>query len=155
MQREFSDKEIETRQPTGWSFSHELYEQHIRERAQAKAETQNVSDSYAGDNIGVINEVGSFAGAVSRIVDNDSDDPEERRRRIEAEENGSTLGTLLGLSVGLIANVADDIAEDTTANYSYEDNRTREEILYEIFGTDDYDEEDYDDDEDEGFSMSL
>ena len=44
-------------------------------------------------------------------------------------------------------------------DYEQEEYKTREEILEEIFGADDYDYDDYDDseDEDEGedFSMSL
>ena len=154
LQREFSDKEIETKQPTGWSVSRKLYEQHIRERAQAKAETQNVSDSYAGDNNGVINEIGSLAGAVSRIVDNDSYDPKERRKRIESEENGSALGTAIGAAIGLAANIVSDSPTQEPEEPTITDEQ-RETILREIFGEDDYDEEDYDDDEDEVFSMSL
>ena len=40
-------------------------------------------------------------------------------------------------------------------DYEQEEYKTREEILEEIFGADDYDYGDYDDDEDEGFSMSM
>ena len=44
-------------------------------------------------------------------------------------------------------------------DYEQEEYKTREEILQEIFGADDYDYDDYDDGEDEdeyeGFSMKL
>ena len=96
MHREFPDSSLDETQPTGWEDSRELYEQHLRERAQSKAETQRISDSYS--NVG--GEISTLAGAVSKIVDNDSEDPDERRKRIEAEENGSSLGTLLGLGIG-------------------------------------------------------
>ena len=150
-QREFPDGE---KQPTGWGFSRELYEQHLRERAQSKAETQRIADSYS--NVG--SKISSFVGAVSKIVDNDSEDPDERRKRIEAEENGSALGTVLGLGIGMIANAVNETA-DQELDYEQDEYKTREEILQEIFGADDYDYGDYDDsedeDEDEGFSMTL
>ena len=137
-------------QPTGWEDSRKLYEQHLKERAQSKTETQRISDSYS--NVG--NEISSLAGAVSKIVDNDSEDPDERRKRIEAEENGSTLGSVLGLGIGMIANAINETPEQEL-DYEQEEYKTREEILEEIFGADDYDYGDYDDDEDEGFSMSM
>ena len=146
-QREFPDGE---KQPTGWEDSRELFEQHIRERTQSKAEMQRISDSYS--NVG--NEISSLAGAVSKIVDNDSEDPDERIKRIEAEENGSALGTVFGLGIGLIANAVNETPKQEL-DYEQEEYKTREEILQEIFGESDYDDEDYDDDEDEGFSMSM
>ena len=58
----------------------------------------------------------------------------------------------------MITNSVMDISEQVP-DYEQEEYKTREEILEEIFGADDYDYDDYDDseDEDEGedFSMSL
>ena len=143
-------------QPTGWEDSRKLYEQHLKERAQSKTETQRIADSYSN----VSNEISSLAGAVSKIVDNDTEDPDERRKRIEAEENGSTLGTIIGLGIGAAANVLSGNQEELSTqlpDFYCEGQKTREEILNEIFGADDYDYDDYDDseDENEGFSMSL
>ncbi|HCB94981.1 MAG TPA: hypothetical protein DEP65_04570, partial [Ruminococcus sp.] len=101
LQREFPDGE---KLPTGWETSRELYEQHIRERALSKTEMQRTEDSYSDISSGL----GSLASAVSKIVDNDSEDPDERRKRIEAEENGSVIGTVLGLGIGLIANAVNE-----------------------------------------------
>lgn len=151
LQREFASGE---KQPTGWEISRELYEQHLKECAQSKAETQRISDSYSN----VRNEINSLAGAVSKIIDNDSEDPDERRKRIEAEENGSALGTVLGLGIGMISNTVNETPKQEL-DYEQEEYKTREEILEEIFGADDYDYDDYDDGEDEdeyeGFSMKL
>ena len=155
LQREFpgSDK-----QPTGWEALRELYEQHLRERAQSKAESQRISDSYSD----ISREISSLTGAVSKIVDNDTEDLDERRKRIEAEENGSTLGTIIGLGIGATANVLSDNQEESSAqlpDFYYEEQKTREEILNEIFGADDYDYDDYDGSEDEnegeGLTMSM
>ena len=150
-QREFPDSSLDKIQPTGWEDSRELYEQHLRERAQSKAEAQRISDSYS--NVG--NGISTLSGAVSKIVYNDSEDPDERRKRIEAEENGSALGSVLGLGIGMIANAVNETPEQEL-DYEQEEYKTREEILEEIFGADDYDYDDSDDeDESEGFSMSL
>ena len=147
LQREYPDGE---KQPTGWEDSRELYEQQLRERAQSKVEAQRIADSYS--NIG--SEISNLAGAVSKIVDNDTEDPDERRKRIEAEENSSALGTVLGIGIGMIANAVNETPEQEL-DYEQEEYKTREEILQEIFGESDYDDEDYDDDEDEGFTMSM
>lgn len=147
LQREYPDGE---KQPTGWEDSHELYEQHLRERAQSKAETQRIADSYS--NVG--SEISSLAGVVSKIIDNETEDPDERRKRIEAEENSSALGSVLGLGIGMFANALNETPEKEL-DYEQEEYKTREEILEEIFGESDYDDEDYDDDEYEGFSMSM
>ena len=150
-QREFSDCET----TTGWKKSRELYEQHIRERTLAKAESQIIADNYPS----VADNVGTLAGAVSHIVDND---PDERRKRIEADENGSALGTIIGLGIGAAVNILSDNQEESSVglpDFYYEEHKTREEILNEIFGADDCDYDDYDDsadeNEDTGFSMSL
>ena len=154
LQREFPDSGSGEKQPTGWEDSRELYEQHLRERALAKAETQRIADSYTS----VIGSgVSSLVGAVSEIVDNDSEDPDERRKRIEAEENGEAIGTIIGKSISLLADAVSDSAEITPEQEpDYFDiiDRQREEILQEVFEEDDYDEE-CDDDEDEGFTMSM
>ena len=156
LQREFPDSGSDEKQPTGWEDSRELYEQHLRERALAKAESQRVADSYPN----VIGGIGSLAGAVSKIVDDDSEDPDERRKRIEAEENGEALGTIIGKSISLLADAVSDSADETPEqepDYSDIVDRQREEILQEVFEKDDYDEEECDDDEDEdeGFTMSM
>ncbi len=153
LQREFPDSGSGEKQPTGWEDSRELYEQHLRERALAKAETQRFAENYSDVGSGV----SSLAGAVSGIVDNDSEDPDERRKRIEAEENGEAIGTIIGKSISLLADAVSDSAEITPEQEpDYFDiiDRQREEILQEVFEEDDYDEE-CDDDEDEGFTMSM
>ena len=153
LQREFPDSGSGEKQPTGWEDSRELYEQHLRERALAKAETQRFADNYSDVGSGV----SSLAGAVSRIVDNDSEDPEERRKRIEAEENGEAIGTIIGKGISLFADAVSDSAEETPEHEPYYSDiidRQREEILQEVFEENDYDEE-CDDDEDEGFTMSM
>lgn len=152
--RENSDGVSEEKQPTGWEKSRELFEQHLRERAYAKAETQKISESYRDPSSRIIGGVDSLAGAAARIVDDDNEDPEERRKRIEGQENGAAIGALIGAGVGLISSVASRTEEPTES--SEEDDYQREEILEEVFDKDDYDDEYYDDeDEGQGFSMVM
>ena len=58
----------------------------------------------------------------------------------------------------MITNAVNETPE-LELDYEQEEYKTREEILEEIFGADDYDYDDYDDSEDEdedvGFSMTL
>ena len=146
-QREFPGGET---QPTGWEDSRELYEQHLRERTQSKAEMQRISDSYS--NVG--KEISSLAGAVSKIIDNDSEDPDERRKRIEAEENGTALGTVLGLGIGMIANAVNETPEQEL-DYEQEEYKTRAKIPEAIFSTDFYYSDDSaEENQSEGCSMT-
>ena len=152
--RENPDGVSEEKQPTGWENSRELFEQHLRERAAAKAETQKISESYRDPSSRIIGGVDSLAGAVARIVDDDNEDPEERRKRIEGQENGAAIGALIGAGVGLISSVVNRTEEPTES--AEEDDHRREEILQEVFDEDDYDDEYYDDeDEGQGFSMMM
>lgn len=152
--RENLDGVSEEKQPTGWENSRELYEQHLRERALAKAETQKISESYHKPSSRIIGGVDSLAGAVARIVDDDNEDPEERRKRIEGQENGAAIGALIGAGVGLISSVVNRTEEPIES--SEEDDYRREEILEEVFDEYDYDDDYYDgEDEEEGFIMSM
>lgn len=152
--RENPDGVSEEKQLTGWEKSRELYEQHLRERAAAKAETQRISESYRDPSSRIIGGVDSLAGAVARIVDDDNEDPEERRKRIEGQENGAAIGALIGAGVGLISSVANRTEEPTES--AQDNDYQREEILEEVFVEDDYDDEYYDDeDEGQGFSMVM
>ena len=152
--RENLDGVSEEKQPTGWENSRELYEQHLRERALAKAETQKISESYHKPSSRIIGGVDSLAGAVARIVDDDNEDPEERRKRIEGQENGAAIGALIGAGVGLISSVVNRTEEPTES--AQDDDYRREEILEEVFDEDDYDDEYYEDeDEGQGFSMVM
>ena len=50
--------------------------------------------------------VGALAAAAG-LIEDDSEDPEERRRRIEAKEHGQNIGAALGLAAGLIIGAAE------------------------------------------------
>lgn len=111
---------------TGWEESRAIYfgllrnpfgeyqgsGQYDRESAAEDYENNDCHSGVGGSTVGVglrgILEAGS-------IIDSTSEDPEERRKRIEAQENASNLGAMIGLAVGAIAAISEaDNTEDTT-----------------------------------------
>lgn len=97
--------------PTGWEESRRVFEQYLAKRSGTgisncvTSEEVNSSDNLKMDsnNHTILGGINSLAESLSRIIDDDSGDEEERRKRIEAEQNGSDIGTLLGLTAGMIA----------------------------------------------------
>ena len=69
------------------------------------------------NNCAILGGVNSLAESLSRIVDDESEDQEERRKRIEAEQNGSDIGTAIGLTVGMLACA---ISKEETVDYEDE-----------------------------------
>lgn len=109
---------------TGWEDSRRIFEQYLATRSgvgignSVTGEEVNSADNLKMDsnNGAVLGGINSFAESLSRIIDDESEDEEERRKRITAEQNGSDIGTLLGLTTGLIAG-----AISKEENTEYED----------------------------------
>lgn len=97
--------------PTGGEESRRVFEQYLTKRSGAgignsvTGEEVNSSDNLKMDsnNRAVLGGINSLAESLSRIIDDESEDEEEHRKRITAEQNGSDIGTLLGITAGLIA----------------------------------------------------
>ena len=97
--------------PTGWEESRRVFEQYLTKRSGAgignsvTGEEVNSSDNLKMDsnNRAVLGGINSLAESLSRIIDDESENEEEHRKRIVAEQNGSDIGTLLGITAGLIA----------------------------------------------------
>lgn len=109
---------------TGWEESRAVFEQYLATRSGVEignsvtSEEVNYADNLKMDsnNRAVLGGINSFAESLSRIIDDESEDEEEHRKRIAAEQNGSDIGTLLGLTAGLIAG-----AISKEENIEYED----------------------------------
>ena len=110
---------------TGWESSRKSYERYLgtgqgtgegyrqgtgENRSPHMDHTHGDIGGSLGVGGGVINSaLRSLAG-----VTDGSEDPEERRKRIEAEQNASNLGAVIGLAVGAITAISDaDTAEET------------------------------------------
>lgn len=75
----------------------------------------------------------SLLKAASKIAENPAEDEEERRKRIEAEENANNLGAVLGTVIGLASEVfSSNKPNDDSEHEEYE----QEQYYY------DYDQED-------------
>ncbi len=49
--------------------------------------------------------------SAGKLIEDDSEDPEQRRKRIEAEQNGSNIGAVLGLAIGAAMALTQDEAQ--------------------------------------------
>lgn len=66
--------------------------------------------------------------SAGRLIEDDSEDPEQRRKRIEAEQAGSNVGTILGLVIG----AAMALTETKTEEQAIQDEQDFNEFLAEL-----------------------
>lgn len=110
---------------TGWEESREVYFELLRnpfkeyrgaERYDQESATENYenNDCYGGIGGGAVGLGLRGVLEAGSIIENTYEDPEERRKRIEAEENASNLGAVIGLAAGIIA-AANDSEDDISA----------------------------------------
>ena len=106
--------------PTGWEDSRPVFEQNLAKRSGTgisnsfTGEEVNFSDSLKMDsnNCTVLGSINSLAESLSRIIDDESEDEEERRKRITAEQNGSDIGAFIGSVAGMFINIISDSNEE-------------------------------------------
>ena len=109
---------------TGWEESRAVYFELLRnpfkeyrdagqhDRESAPKNIKNY-DSHGGIDSGAV--AAGLRGILEAgsIIDGTAEDPEERRKRIEAQEDASNLGAVIGLAVGILTAAADS-EEDMT-----------------------------------------
>lgn len=113
--------------PTGWEDSRRIFEQYLAARSgigisnSVTGEEVNSANNLKMDsnNRAVLGGINSLAESLSRIIDDELEDEEERRKRIAAEQNGSDIGTAIGLVAGIFAGT---ISKEE--NIEYEDEET-------------------------------
>lgn len=111
---------------TGWENLREDFKKYVAENKSTYSPTTNI-----------VGTVGSLAYSISKIVD-EPEDEEQRKNRIEAEENGSNLGTVIGTAIGTVVAIASSKKEETL---HYDVDKVVEEYLKQKNG-EDYSEED-------------
>ena len=100
--------------PTGWESERAVFYRYIENalrqsqgygRYGAAFGTAHYEESHQG-----VHPVGNAVGvglrsaaALGQLIDNDSDDPEEQRKKIEAQQAASNLGAVIGLAAGIIS----------------------------------------------------
>ena len=118
---------------TGWESSRKSYERYLGtgqgtgegyRQGAGENRSPHMADPHGdiGGSIavggGVINSaLRSLAG-----VTDSSEDPEERRKRIETEQNASNLGAVIGLAVGLVSAATDSINNELPEDLAEEQN---------------------------------
>ena len=106
--------------PTGWEESRRVFEQYLAKRSgvgignSVTSEEVNSADNIKMDsnNCAVLGSINSLAESLSRIIDDESEDEEERRKRITAEQNGSDIGAFIGSVAGMFINIISDSNEE-------------------------------------------
>ena len=104
---------------TGWEESRKEFERFLGKgfavgggyrQGSKEEELENVDAHHRGGNtfLGAGGSAVRSAVYALAALSEDDEDPEERRKRIEAQENGEALGTLLGFAVGTISEISEE-----------------------------------------------
>ncbi len=107
---------------TGWEDAREVYFGLLRNAFREYREVEQCGRETATENYeNNFGYGGAVSGAVGigvrgileagSIIDSTSEDPEERRKRIEAEENASNIGAIIGLAAGIMLSDKSDDSE--------------------------------------------
>ena len=117
-----TDDELHTSiPPTGWERERTAFLRYLENalgqsqnyggyRSQAGTQEQKTVRHYGSSFGGSIGAGLRGLAMASQIID-DEEDPEERRKRIEAEQNGSDLGAALGLAIGAVMALTEEQEE--------------------------------------------
>lgn len=106
---------------TGWEETRKDYERFIGKgfgAAQGNRESQGAAGHKniyypLGDKREFIGSgIGSLGNSLSSVFITDDEDEEERRKRIQAQENGQDIGALLGLAAGVLIGATEDQDDD-------------------------------------------
>lgn len=125
-----ADEESRT---TGWESSRKSYERYLGtgqgtgegyRQGTGEDRPPHVVDSHGdiGGSLGVGSGVVNSALRSLAGVTDGSEDPEERRKRIEAEQNASNLGAVIGLAVGLVSAATESTDDELPEDLAEEQN---------------------------------
>ena len=133
------DRSAESDFRTGWEESRAVYfglllgaESGAGQAQRGAGETQETRASNSDSNIDHSNS-SLGAGILSALpraglIEDDSEDEEERRKRIQAEQNGSDIGAAIGLAIGLISQSVTTEERDNQTD-EYEDEEDSQEFI--------------------------
>ena len=118
--REYTSSDEGSRR-TGWEDSRKDYERFIgkgfglapsNNGSQGSTGYENISYPL-GDMRGSIGSgIGNLGASLSSVFITDDEDEEDRRKRIQAQENGQDIGALLGLAAGVLIGATEDQDDD-------------------------------------------
>ena len=124
---------------TGWEREREIFFRTVRDALRQSqgygsyygavgAEGQKADLHLGGSLYGGIGAGLRGLASAGRLIEDDSEDPDERRKRIEAEQAGSNVGTILGLAIG----AAMALTENKTEEQVIQDEQDFNEFLAEM-----------------------
>ena len=124
---------------TGWEREREVFFRTVRDALRqsqgygsyygaAGTEGQKADPHFGGSLYGGIGAGLRGLASAGRLIEDDSEEPDERRKRIEAEQAGSTVGTILGLAIG----AAMALTETKTEEQAIQDEQDFNEFLAEL-----------------------
>lgn len=121
---------------TGWESSRKSYERYLGtgqrtgegyRQSVGEIQSPHVAHPYGdiGRSIGIGGGVVNSALRSLAGVTDGSEDPEERRKRIEAEQNASNFGAVIGLAAGLISAASNTESDDLPEELEEEQNEMK------------------------------
>lgn len=126
---------------TGWEREREAFFRSVEDalrqsqgygscHVQAGAEGQKAADHLSDGIYGGIGAGLRGLASAGKLIEDDSEDPEERQKRIEAEQNGSDIGAVLGLALGAAMALTQDKAQ--TEDQTIQDEQDFNEFLAQM-----------------------
>lgn len=122
--------------PTGWEESRRIYFEAVIAAVREQTRTaQNYKytehadkDLLESDDITIGSAVGAGLGAVISLAEmSESDDPEEIRKRIEAQLAGQDLGFLIGIVLALVEKAKEESSQKREPEHEIDEQRPEEE----------------------------
>ena len=125
---------------TGWEREREVFFRTVRDALRqsqgygsyyfpAGAKGQKADSHFGGGLYGGIGAGLRGLASAGRLIKDDSEDPDERRKRIEAEQAGSDVGTILGLAIGAVMGLTEG---EPTEEQVIQDEQDFNEFLAEL-----------------------
>ena len=121
---------------TGWEESRRIYFKAViaavrgqtRAAQNYKYTEQSYKDILGSDDITIGSAVGTGLAAVISLADmSESDDPEEVRKRIEAQLAGQNLGFLIGIVLALVEKAKEESSQKREPEHEIDEQRPEEE----------------------------
>ena len=125
---------------TGWEREREVFFRTVRDALHQSqgygsyygavgAKGQKADPHLGGSLYGGIGTGLRCLASAGRLIEDDSEDPDERRKRIEAEQAGSNVGTILGLVIGAVMGLTEG---EPTEEQVIQDEQDFNEFLAEL-----------------------
>jgi len=136
-------KENRPNAPTGWEREREVFLRYVQTAIRQSQGYGGYRPAFGATDL----ETGGFdlhpfggavglglrgAAALSRVTDTESDDPEERKRKLEAQQAASNLGAVIGLTTAIVGSLQEDNKEQKCEEVRIQDEEEYQEFLTQM-----------------------